>query len=195
MFENLSQFVKRVFISPQKDEPVRQEMLVRSRTYKSQLKNWLSEGGHNEILKNLYTAYTLNKLGISGDVPMHVFVNGTSRHVLLHYTDSMGNKLFPFLQDYFRDRIMRIGYTVSLSDRQIIARAGHSEQIERHILKPSLSGIQKKDKKEQLYGHITISVNTIDGRPLFLQITAESIQDKQYNAVFPFDELAETLFQ
>jgi hypothetical protein len=195
MFAHISQFVKRVFAAPKKDEPVRQEMLVRTRTFKSQFKNWLAQGGQNEILKNLYTAYTLNKLGISGDVPMHVFVNGSSRHVLLHYTDSMGNTLFPFLQDYFRDRIMRIGYTVSLSDRQVIARAGHSEQIERHILKPSLTGIQKIDKKEQLYGHITISVSTIDGRPLFLQITADTIQDKQYNSVFPFDELAETLFQ
>ena len=72
---------------------------------------------------------------------------------------------------------------------------GHSEQIERHILKPSLSAIQKSDKKEQLYGHITISVSVIDGRPLFLQITSTTIQDKQYNAVFPFDELAEILFQ
>ncbi|MFM2286039.1 MAG: hypothetical protein RLZZ543_1536 [Bacteroidota bacterium] len=195
MFAQLSQFVKRVFAAPKKDEPVRQEMLVRSHAHKQQYKSWVEQGGHSEMLKNLYTAYTLNKLGITGDVPMHVFVNGPSRHVLLHYTDAMGKTLFPFLQDYFRDRIMRIGYNLYLSDRQTISRAGHTEQIDRHILRPALPAFQEPGKLEQLYGHITLSVHVIDERPLFLQISAETLQDKQYTAVFPFDELAETLFQ
>lgn len=195
MLEQLSQFVKRVLTSPAKDEAVRQEMLVRSRSFKLHFTSWLTQGGQNEILKNLYTSYTLNKLRISGDLPMHVFVNGSSRNVVLHYTESMGKVLFPYLQDYFRDRVMRIGYSVSLSDRQIISRAGHTEQIERHVLKPCIPSVSLTDKIEQLYGYITISVSTIDGRPLFLQITAETIQEKQYNSVFSFDELAEELFQ
>jgi hypothetical protein len=195
MFEHVTHLLKRVFAAPKQLEPVRQEMLVRSFGHKQQFKTWLAQGGHEEILKNLYTSYTLNKLSITGDVPMHVFVEGTSRHVLLHYTDAMGKTLFPFLQDYFRDRIMRIGYNLYLSDRQTISRAGHIEQIDRHILRPALPAFQQPGKQEQLYGHITLSVHVIDDRPLFLQISAEAIQDKQYTAVFPFDELAETLFQ
>ncbi len=195
MFEQLALFVKRVFSAPKAQEPVRQEMLVRSFSHKQQYKNWLSQGGHEEILKNLYTSYTLNKLNITGDVPMHVFVEGNSRHVLLHFTDSMGKTLFPYLQDFFRDRIMRIGYNLYLSDRQTISRAGHIEQIDRHILRPAVPAFYSGDKLEQLYGHITIKVDYIDDRPLYLQISAEAIQDKVYGKVFPFDELAETIFQ
>lgn len=195
MFAQFSQFVKRVFAAPKKEEPVRQEMLVRSYSYKQQYKTWINQGGHEEILKNLYTSYTLNKLQITGDVPMHVFVEGSSRHVVLHFTDSMGKTLFPYLQDFFRDRIMRIGYNLYLSDRQIISRAGHIEQIDRHILRPAVPAFHSGDKLEQLYGHITIKVDYIDDRPLYLQISAEAIQDKAYGKVFPFDELAETIFQ
>jgi hypothetical protein len=106
----------------------------------------------------------------------------------------MGKHLFPFLQDYFRDRVMRIGYNLYLSDRQTINRISHLEVVDRHVLRPHVPAFQFNDLPEQLYGTISIVVHYVDDRPLFLQITAETQSDKTFAPAFPFDELAEILF-
>lgn len=180
--------------SNESQETVTQEMLVRSHKQKQLFKSWLQAGAHSEILKNIYTSFTLSKSGVSGDLPMHVFSHGNSRHIVLHYMDSMGKNQFAFLQDYFRDRIMRIGYTLYLSDRQLIHRYSHVEVVDRHVLRPYVPAFSIKDKPEQLYGTISIVVHSANDRPLFLEIFSEANTDDSLAPAFPFDELAEILF-
>ncbi|MEX1189780.1 MAG: hypothetical protein WED33_11025 [Bacteroidia bacterium] len=182
--------------SPSESDPetVTQEMLVRSHKQKQLFKAWIKDGTHNEVLKNIYTSYTLSKSGISADIPMHVFGQRNSRHVIIHFMDVMGKNQFAFLQDYFRDRIMRIGYNLYLSDRQIINRISHLEVVDRHVLRPYVPAISLQDKPEQLYGIISIVVHTANDRPMFLEISAETSNDIGQAPAFPFDELAEILF-
>jgi len=196
MFDKLRQHILKWFQpkASRELEAVAQEMLVRSHRQKQLFKNWLLENQHNEALKNIYTSFTLSKSGISGDIPMHVFSERGSRHVMVHYLDMMGKHLFPFMQDYFRDRVMRIGYNLYLSDRQTINRVSHIEVVDRHVLRPHVPAFQLNDLPEQLYGTISIVVHYVNERPLFLQITAETITDKSFAPAFPFDELAEILF-
>jgi hypothetical protein len=196
MFEKLKQQILKWF-KPQTtstQDALAQEMLVRSHRQKQLFKSWLHENQHNEVLKNLYTSFTLSKSGISGDIPMHVFSDRGSRHIIIHYMDMMGKHQFPFLQDYFRDRVMRIGYNLYLSDRQTINRISHLEVVDRHVLRPHVPAFQLNDLPEQLYGIISIVVHYVDERPLFLQITAETQAESHYAPAFPFDELAEILF-
>lgn len=196
MFEKLKQQFRKWFQSQTtaSQDALAQEMLVRSHRQKQLFKTWLQENQHNEALKNIYTSFTLSKSGISGDIPMHVFSDRNSRHVLIHYHDMMGKQLFPFLQDYFRDRVMRIGYNLYLSDRQTINRVSHLEVVDRHVLRPHVPAFQLNDLPEQLYGTISIVVHYVNERPLFLQITAEIQPESNYAPAFPFDELAEILF-
>jgi hypothetical protein len=196
MFDKLRQQIQKWFQpkASHEHEALAHEMLVRSHRQKQLFKNWLQENQHNEALKNIYTSFTLSKSGISGDMPMHVFSDRNSRHVLIHYHDMMGKQLFPFLQDYFRDRVMRIGYNLYLSDRQTINRVSHLEVVDRHVLRPHVPAFQLNDLPEQLYGTISIVVHYVNERPLFLQITAEIQPESNYAPAFPFDELAEILF-
>lgn len=196
MFEKLKQQILK-WLKPQTtstQDALAQEMLVRSHRQKQLFKSWLHENQHNEVLKNLYTSFTLSKSGISGDIPMHVFSDRHSRHIIIHYMDMMGKHQFPFLQDYFRDRVMRIGYNLYLSDRQTINRISHLEVVDRHVLRPHVPAFQLNDLPEQLYGIISIVVHYVNERPLFLQITAETQAESHYAPAFPFDELAEILF-
>jgi hypothetical protein len=196
MLDRLKQQLRKWFPPGKQDssEAVVQEMLVRTHRQKQLFKTWIQEGRQHEVLKNIYTSYTLNKSGISGDVPMHVLLSGQHRQVIIHYLDVMGKHVFPFLQDYFRDRIMRMGYNLYLSDRQIIQRASHTETIDRHILRPYVPAVHLSDKPEQLYGVISVIVHRVNERPLYIQILAEAQHDPNLGEVFPFDELAEILF-
>ena len=53
-----------------KEDAVQAEMLVRSRMYKEEFRKWITRGHHQELLKNIYTTYTLNKLGVPPPIKM-----------------------------------------------------------------------------------------------------------------------------
>jgi hypothetical protein len=173
---------------------VKHDMLVRNRIFKQQYKTWLETNRHTELLKNLYTSFTLSKLGITGELPILYYTERQSKHVLIHYIDPIGKHALPFLQDYFRDRVMRIGYTLFLSDSQLINRMGYTERIDSHLLKPQIKAFPFDAKHEQLYGAIQISFHSINSRPLYLRITSEELTDREFNKAYSFDELAEILF-
>jgi len=89
---------------------------------------------------------------------------------------------------------MRIGYNLYVSERQIVARAGYNEKVDRHILRPHVPAFSIDDMHEQLYGNIQISINYVDNRPVFLELSAEAVNAPNYAAIYPFDELLEILF-
>jgi hypothetical protein len=186
------QFVYRA--SGDQDVSVKHTMLVRNRLFKQQYRTWVDTNRHAELLKNLYTSFTLSKLGITGELPILYYTERQSKHLLIHYIDPIGKLALPFLQDYFRDRVMRIGYTLFLSDSQLINRIGYSERIDSHILKPCISAFPFDDTHEQLYGRIQINVHSINNRPLFLRITSDELPERDYSKAYAFDELAELLF-
>lgn len=196
MFEKLLHQFRKWISSPYRadSEAVVQEMLVRQQRFKQAYRSWISEGAHHEILKNIYTSFTLTQSGVSGDIPMHVFRKGSSRTIVIHYFDGLGKNIPAFLQDYFRDRVMRIGYNLFLSDRQQINRVSHRELVERHVLRPYVPSFHVNEKPEQLYGTISLAVHYADDRPMFLEITSDVMYGAEFAPAFPFEELAEILF-
>lgn len=173
-----------------KEDAVQAEMLVRSRMYKEEFRKWITRGHHQELLKNIYTTYTLNKLGVRSELPLH-YMSGIGRHtVVIHYLDVYGKDVFPYLQDYFRDRIMRLGYQLYLSERLDLPKG----RLERHILRPQVPAFNINDLPEQLYGNLEVSVFFADQRPVYLEIHAEHLSEQRFNKAFSFDELAELLF-
>lgn len=173
-----------------KEDAVQAEMLVRARSYKEEYRKWITQGHHQELLKNIYTTFTLNKLGIRSELPMH-YLGSLGKHtVVVHYLDVYGKDVFPYLQDYFRDRIVRLGYQLYLSERLDLPKG----RLERHILRPQVPAFNINDLPEQLYGNLEVSVFYAEQRPVYLEIHAEHLSEKHFNKAFAFDELAELLF-
>lgn len=191
----LIKFVRHLFNLPENSsEQVKHEMLIRSQSYRLAYQKWLRLGRNKELLKNFYTSYTLGRLGIAGEIPLHTFQDESRRHLLVHYIDNLGRDLFPFLLDYFKDSTLKMGYQVSLSERKIVERLGYIEKTEKHVLRPAVSSFQGAGRKEQLYGIISLQISYVDERPLFLELISEEIVHRNYTAAFAFDEYIEILF-
>ena len=169
-------------------------MLVRSFSYRQAFRTWLAKHHHNELLKSIYTSFTLSKVGVQGDFPLSYFPLRTGDQIHIHYLDALGKNTFPYLMDYFRDRIMRLGYKLYLSDKQIINHQSHSARMERHILHPRKDLAIAGQKLPQLYGNIELRVQFIDDKPIYLSILTEPFDQSNYSRAYPFDELAELLF-
>ena len=196
MFKSIYNRIKRFLMINHKDEhrPVRQEMLVRSMRYKSDYHLWLEQNKQEELLKNIYISFMLRKLNIAGDVPLHAFSHSDSNNLIVHYIDTFGKLNFNYLFDYLKDRTIRLGYMLYLSDRQIIERSGYIEKIERHLLRPHFFPIHLGESKDQLYGNVTITLVFINDRPLYLSIESSQMLENDYKLPYTFDELAEVLF-
>lgn len=169
-------------------------MLVRSFAYKRQFRNWIANNHHSELLKNIYTSYTLNKAGVQGELPLLYFPLRNGNQILLHQLDVFGKATLDFLSDYFRNRLMRIGYKLYLSDLQHVNHQSHAARTERHILHPRKDLALAGQKLPQLYGNIELRVQYCDDRPIFLSIRTEAIENSHYAPAYSFDELAELLF-
>jgi hypothetical protein len=195
MFSQVYQYIRNQFKPKLKSSVgLETEMLVRNHQEKQQYRDWIQKGNHQELLKNIYTSFTLSKLSVKGDLPLTYFQGKDRSQILLHYIDPFGKTVFPMLQDYFRDRIVRVGYQVFLSERQTVERMGYLSGVERHLLRPQVPPFSVSDKPEQLYGNIEIAVHYADERPLYLSIVAEKLNEQTHNKQYPFDELAEILF-
>lgn len=168
-------------------------MLIRSYAYRRSYRKWIFQNQHVELLKNIYTAFTLNKAGIHGDLPLHYFPLKNGDQVLIHHLDFWGKSTFSFLSDYFRERLMRLGYKLYLSDFQQLIHQSRISRIERHILHPRSDISPFENTSTSLYGLIELTVQYSDDKPLFLSIRAEILQNNEDQS-FSFDELAELLF-
>jgi len=194
MLSELARFVRQIFRSgTHAEEQVKHEMLIRPQSFRLQYQKWLRQGRHKEFLKNLYTSFTLNKLGVDGEIPLHYFSDLQRKHLLLHYMDSMGRDLLPFLLDYFKDSSVKLGYQVYLSDRKVVEHLGYIEKVEKHVLKPVVAPFPPAGRREQLYGIIAIQIRYVDERPLFLELSAEEIKSSKFHPAFSFDEYIEIL--
>ena len=168
-------------------------MLVRSYAYKRSYRKWISQNQHVELLKSIYTAFTLNKAGVHGDLPLHYFPLKNGDQVLIHQLDFLGKLTFSFLSDYFRERLMRLGYKLYLSDFQQLIHQSRISRIERHILHPRTDISPYENATTGLYGVIELTVQYSDAKPLYLSIRTEVLSNKD-SQNFSFDELAELLF-
>ncbi|MBX7201736.1 MAG: hypothetical protein IT240_04935 [Bacteroidia bacterium] len=194
MVSGIVKFVRQLFYLPENNlNQVRHEMLVRPQSFRLMYQKWLKLHRHKEPLKNLYTSFTFGNLGIDGEMPLHVFQEESRKRLLIHYLDSFGKDLFPFLMDYFKECTLKLGYQSYLSDRKIVERLGYIEKTEKHVLRPASPVFIGNSRQEQLYGIITLQIKYIDERPLYLEILSEEIPGPDFAPAFSFAEFIEIL--
>lgn len=177
-----------------KHYPVKQEMLVRGVRYKSDYHLWLEQSKQTELLKTIYISFVLRKMNITGDIPIHSYSERESSYLVLHYIDPIGKANFSYLFDYLKDRTIKLGYMLYLSDKQVVERNGYIERTERHLLRPQQSPIFLSEHPEQLYGNIAFNLIYINDRPLYISVVSSFVLEKAYNQAFSFDDFAEVLF-
>lgn len=178
----------------EQQNPIKQEMLVRNIRFKSDYHLWLEQGKQNELLKTIYISFMLRKLNIAGEIPLHAYSYDESNNLIIHFIEPIGKLHFCYLFDYLKERTIRMGYLLYLSDRQIIERNGYTEKIERHLLRPHYSPFSLGDINDQRYGNISMNLVFINDRPLYLSIESTHLLEKAYEHSFSFDEFAEVLF-
>jgi hypothetical protein len=107
------------------------------------------------------------------------------------------NREFSALFDYFKNILSSTeNYWIQVSDIKTIASGKITEITERHYLKPPAQfDLNFGEKKNQKFGNLMITLNTINGKAESLKLSATHYNDHLFEKAYDFDLLMELICQ
>lgn len=173
------------------------EVLKRSTVDQEAYEAWKGSGAQDVLLQEIAKAYYYKKTNISSDLDVHLFNTDYANGFAITYHPKISPKHFQHLSEYFRDKVLEMGYRLVNADRRIIDRDHYVETIEKYYLKPPMSAADLSKEViqvNQLFGNIAIDHVLIDGRPSYLKVMASIYSDRQFQEAQSYDDFISGLF-
>lgn len=168
------------------------ETLVRSASYMQQFVEWKSSEQPMALIREVEKAYYYKKNQMNGFYQVHLLQSAAANGFALSYHPQIGETNFRFLFDYWRDRMLHLGYRLRNTDRHTREMPAYIQTTEKHYLKPPS---RLKDLPiNQLYGNVLLEHVQINRQPSYLKVQVNIYADHLYTEALSFDELAEHLF-
>ena len=168
------------------------EELHRSESYEAAYLSWRTGKEVEDLIKAVERSYYLKKNQIQGEYPIHLFHSAAANGFALTYHPGLSPRTFQFLLDFWRDRMIALGYRLANTDRQIREKEHFVETIEKHYLKPPLT--KNSPVAEQRFGNVLLEYVLVDQEPSYLKVMATIYSDRLFTEAQPFDDLLEHLF-
>lgn len=168
------------------------EELVRSPAYMQQYVEWKSSVQPQALVREIGKAYYFKRNRINGFYQVHLLQSAPANGFALSYHPKIGETTFKFLFDYWRDRMLSLGYRLKNTDRQTREMPAYVQTTEKHYLKPPAR--LKHLPINQLYGNVLLEHVQINRQPSYLKVQVNIYADHLYTEALSFDELAEHLF-
>ncbi|MBK6265928.1 hypothetical protein JKA74_12870 [Marivirga sp. S37H4] len=177
--------------SANKNKVLSHETLNRSEKEKERFADWIGNEKHHTLLDRIHHAYHMKLTDIKDEIPIVLFRSAYANGFAIKNNDEILNKSFPFLLEYFKLKIVELGYRQAGSDKKVSTKEGYVLTVEKYYLKPPL---QVKPPIDQLYGNIAIELHLLNDTPNYLKITASIYSDRAYKSHLDFDEMVEKIF-
>jgi hypothetical protein len=168
------------------------EALVRSAPYLQQYEEWKSSSQSLALISEIEKAYYKKRNQVAGFYQIHLLQSGPANGFALSYHPEIGEQAFKFLFDYWRDRMLNLGYQLKNTDRHTREMPDHVQTTEKHYLKPPVK--PKKLPINQQYGNVLLEHVQINRQPSFLKVQVNIYADHLYTEAHSFDDLVAYLF-
>lgn len=173
------------------------EVLKRSESDQQQYEQWKESEEKEQLIREIAQAYYYKKTNISSDIEVHLLNTPYANGFAITYHPDILPKSFRHLSDYFRDKVLAMGYRLVNADRRITDKGHYVETVEKFYLKPPLSAAdlsQEVIQVNQLFGNIAIEHVLIDNKPSYLKVLASIYSDRQFKEAQSYDDFMSTLF-
>lgn len=187
-----SRILNKLFGVKNEKEPLVSGKLERSEDFKDQYSQWKDSSVLGSVLGDLQIAYNKSNAFDKYNPAFHVYnshqANGFFFNTQMRFTE----EVYAFLLEYFKDRVLDLGYTIYTSDRKLKDLENGVQQIDRHYLKPALS--ETEPPIDQKYGNVLIELFSLDEEIQYLKVMVSVYSDRSYKDPKPFLEFMEALF-
>jgi len=192
--------VKKVF--PKTDNPAVgvavHEVLKRNNREIEEFDNWKINPVYFQLLEDVAQAYYYKKTGIQSDITVHLFQSAYANGFAISYLPEIGKKQFQHLFEFFKERVLEMGYRLANADRQIIDKKSYVETREKYYMKPPLNLQQSADvltPSEQLYGNVSLEYVLTNDNPQYIKLLVSIYSDRLYKHALSYDEFVDRLFE
>jgi hypothetical protein len=173
--------------------PIVSEPIVRKEYYNQSYKLWLTHADHSVLVNRIYGAYQLRLVDDEGDITLHLLDSIGAKGLYFTFEEWMGKKEFQYLFDYFKDKVLELGYHSAASDRRIKAKGDVVETLEIHYLKPPFGGDFTK-KRPPNYGSVQIEFVSYNDVPTFIKLIVVYNVNANSEKPLPFSSFMEKIF-
>ncbi len=157
---------------------------------------WQNQPECEELVREVAQAYYYKKTNISSELEVHLLNTAYANGFAVTYAPRVPTKEFQHLFEYFKDRVVAMGYRVVNADRRIKDKINYVETVEKYYLKPPLhQGDIEAGSINQLYGNVAVEYVLINERPSYIKVQASIYSDRLYQDALHFDDFAEKLFE
>lgn len=157
-------------------------------------RNWLISIEAEKLVAHVYRLYHLKKAGISNKPHLHLMSSPYANGFALAYEEPFLEENFSNLFFGFGLRMLDLGYYRVSMDRTFNESAGLIKITEKQYFKP-LSLEAPNQKKDQIFGNVSIEKVLLDHKPSFLKVLATVYSDQLYLDARPFDQFIEELLK
>lgn len=168
------------------------EALVRSAPYLQHYAEWKSSPQSLALISKIEKAYYKKRNQVDGFYQLHLLRSGPANGFALSYHPEIGERNFKFLFDYWRDRVLSLGYHLKNTDRYTREMPDYVQTTEKHYLKPP-ANLQQLPINQQ-YGNVLLEHVQINRQPSFLKVQVNIYADHLYTKALSFDDLVAYLF-
>ena len=136
----------------------------------------------------------MKKQGIQSSVDVHILKSQYANGFAISFSEAFTEESFKHSFDWFKERVLELGYKISVADRKISEKNTCEETVEKWYLKPLTEDLET-GIANQRYGNITVEKIEIDRKPNYIKFLASIYQDRLYTKALTFEELLENLFK
>jgi hypothetical protein len=177
---------------------LRHEVIQRSPSEIKYYENWSASHSKTDSLNWLYRAYSEYRLnGVCDPALVFLMIPSVNGFAIKFDETRWDNREFSALFDYFKNILSSTeNYWIQVSDIKTIASGKITEITERHYLKPPAQfDLNFGEKKNQKFGNLMITLNTINGKADSLKLSATHYNDHLFEKAYDFDLLMELICQ
>ncbi|GAA5041863.1 hypothetical protein GCM10011506_43840 [Marivirga lumbricoides] len=182
----------RKLFPPSGNQVLNHQTLVRSKKEVKRFEQWITAQKHHEILDKIHHAYHLKLTDIKDGIPIVLFNSPYANGFAIRNNEEILDSGFPFLLEYFKLKILDMGYRQAGSDKKLSAVDSAVLTVEKYYLKPPM---QIDPPIDQLYGNIALELHYFNDIPNYLKLTASIYSDRMYQPHLDFSEMIEKLFK
>jgi aspartyl/asparaginyl-tRNA synthetase len=182
--------VKLLTLRPDQPATVLHESFARSESELASYRSWLGTREKEQMLSYIYQEYRLSKAGQEDPDMIKFLKKPNLQGFTLRYPESMLALHFQHLHDYFKDKVIELGYYTTLSERRIIPRSDFTENIDRYklnTLRPGEDLIREGSKN--YFGTVFIDLYRIEEHPTHLKFFCSYPTPKDKGIAPSFDLL------
>lgn len=161
--------------------------LERSGTYKKEYEAWKKSGRIQEILSVLRAELEDSLASGEPTDVLGVHEGKGFTGIYMKNDDLLEGREYPFLLDYFHERIKALNYHPYHSIEDQIPQSGFITSKQIHYLKPKISSFEPPYNQE--YGNITLELEFTDDKPRFLKAFTNHYNGLDYAQPKPANEL------